>query len=298
MEAHTLKQVLALNPNCQPLYKDGLFEPFGKLEGYFGYYGMLLENYLDRTVQCHVCGEWFGNLAIHIKKHGMNAVEYRSSFGFSKRVPLVHPDIRSLRSEISKDQWTGLGDVERQLKVENLKKGRNSKGNVYTKKATNTESYRNKKNTCEVQLGNRLSEVALHLKSDILSSEAVRNISPEEIPGVKGLVSTIERRFGSWEKGVKFYGYDIPEKTKWEKDDVIKLIKKFYPKNKTIDKWSMLRLKLDGGVPCVATLGRMFGSWVGAIEAAGFDYKRECSFIENNRIRDTDGRFKQEGGDK
>lgn len=52
-------------------------------------------------VQCHICGNWFGSLWGHLRKHRINSDSYRAYFGLSCTRPLCSQMISKNRSDTS-----------------------------------------------------------------------------------------------------------------------------------------------------------------------------------------------------
>lgn len=68
-----------------------------------GYQGVLAQDSLEKTLQCHLCGQWFKNLPPHISQsHGVRAAEYKRQFGLSQATALSIIEIRSKQSETMK----------------------------------------------------------------------------------------------------------------------------------------------------------------------------------------------------
>lgn len=73
-----------------------------------GKLGVLATSSDGQNVQCHVCGQWFASLGIHVNKHGMDAAEYRAYFGLAVTRTLDSPKrARRRRAETQPDR-TGV----------------------------------------------------------------------------------------------------------------------------------------------------------------------------------------------
>jgi hypothetical protein len=60
----------------------------------FGELGVLLVD--DDKAQCHACGRWFGNLALHAgRRHELTAQEYKALFGLNRTTGLIGPALRA-----------------------------------------------------------------------------------------------------------------------------------------------------------------------------------------------------------
>lgn len=165
---------------CQP--------PYQKVDdGYFGYQGVvLLDEILDR-VQCHICGRWYKALSGHLKIHETTATNYKERFGLYKNEPLMRLKtlylFRIKNNSVSK---------------ENLKNGAplfnsTKRPKIYSSHS-NKVQFRNKYGTCDAQLKMRI-EIAIKKHNGIPTSKQESN-----------LYRCFQRRFGSYEQGLKHYG--------------------------------------------------------------------------------------------
>lgn len=100
-------------------------EPLKKLpEGLHGYEGVLLGTVDGTKVQCHICGNWYEGLSMHVyASHSMNAQKYREVFKLTRRTALVSES----RREILKNQtliWLNSMsyDEKRKLKAKSREK--------------------------------------------------------------------------------------------------------------------------------------------------------------------------------
>lgn len=72
-------------------------EPFMKYEGGHGYQGVLLFDGETDRIQCHLCGEWFGNLSHHLhREHAMKAAEYKNMTGLLQTTALLNETERAV----------------------------------------------------------------------------------------------------------------------------------------------------------------------------------------------------------
>ena len=64
--------------------------------GVHGERGVLASD--GEKVQCHLCGEWFVSLALHVRQiHDLTADEYREEFGLMRGTPLMGDGMREQR---------------------------------------------------------------------------------------------------------------------------------------------------------------------------------------------------------
>lgn len=64
-----------------------------------------------QTVQCHVCGEWWGSLNVHIRKHGYDAASYKEAFGIGRIASMWPPALKEKQRQAA--LYRGQGDVGR-----------------------------------------------------------------------------------------------------------------------------------------------------------------------------------------
>lgn len=121
-------------------------EPFMKFKQGFGYQGVLLFDGESDKVQCHYCGDWFGQLAHHLhREHNMTASAYKDSVGLMQTTALIGEKMREklvasgLDKRLQNLRKGGMKSVEVRKKIsDTLKK--------------NVIEARNLKATCPEQL--------------------------------------------------------------------------------------------------------------------------------------------------
>jgi hypothetical protein len=80
------------------LYK--LHPPFKKLVDGHGYPGVILERATDGRLQCHICGDWYEDLARHVQwQHRMKSAEYKNKFELRLKDVLLSRQIRKKLKE-------------------------------------------------------------------------------------------------------------------------------------------------------------------------------------------------------
>lgn len=58
------------------------------VENGYGFYGTLIYDPYEDTIQCHVCGEWFKSLGRHLKIHNIIAKNYKDEFALTTSMGL------------------------------------------------------------------------------------------------------------------------------------------------------------------------------------------------------------------
>lgn len=80
----------------QTLLYDNYKEPLKKIEkgkGY-GYYGTVAITADKEYVQCHICGNLFTSVSMHLRKHKISAVKYKETYGLSLTTSLMSEPAR------------------------------------------------------------------------------------------------------------------------------------------------------------------------------------------------------------
>lgn len=74
--------------------------PFEKVKKGFGYMGVVVEDFKSGKLQCHICGGWFDQMAMHLQTHNITSQEYKTKFGLSTSTALKTKKMRLKQSEI------------------------------------------------------------------------------------------------------------------------------------------------------------------------------------------------------
>jgi hypothetical protein len=59
----------------------------------------------DGQLACHLCGQWFDHLGLHLRRHGWNAAEYRDAVGLTRHVPLCNSALSARASTRQHRIW-------------------------------------------------------------------------------------------------------------------------------------------------------------------------------------------------
>lgn len=129
-------------------------EPFMKFEEGYGYQGVLAFDGETEKVQCHFCGDWFGQLPHHIhREHNMRAQEYKALVGLAPTTALVNEHTRKKMIE------SGL-----EKRAENLRPGvspsKATRDKIAKTLRENRREMQNVRGTCPEQLLDRLRKHA------------------------------------------------------------------------------------------------------------------------------------------
>lgn len=234
-------------------------EPVSKLpKPFFGYLGVILRNTTTDRLQCHVCGEWFKCLDVHVFfKHQLLSRDYKQKFSLPLRFPLCGRSTSKLRSN-SAIKYKSLGKY-----LKGSKKWKSGSRVLHKKSCrygVTNRAYQNKNNVCPEQLNKRFQIVA-----DMVGREPTCHDLEHYDYGCLG---TLVRRFGSLNNYRKQMGYRvnlIPKKC--NETQAIAALRKYYQKYKVVPKsyvWKRSHFK-----PSYNTILRYFGSWHRSLVSAG-----------------------------
>lgn len=130
-------------------------EPLMKYDDGYGYVGALLFDGTTDKIQCHMCGDWFGQLAHHLaKEHNMRAAEYKARVGLMQNTALI--------SESSREKLIASGLDKR---LQNLRKGgkktqaQKDQISATLKRSSQTAENKNIRGTCPAQLIDRMQKI-------------------------------------------------------------------------------------------------------------------------------------------
>lgn len=128
-------------------------EPFMKFNEGYGYQGVLLFDGETDKVQCHFCGEWFGQLAHHLhREHNMTASAYKDSVGLMQTTALIGEKMRE------KLVASGMEKRLKNLKIQG-RKSEETKRKIRETQKKNVIEKRNLNGTCPEQLIERFLKI-------------------------------------------------------------------------------------------------------------------------------------------
>lgn len=177
-------------------------EPLTKVKDGFGYYGVLMSTVDGSKVQCHICGELFEHLAIHVNNaHEIKSRIYKNIFGLAYSTALVSETRRESLKQQTLNWLKTLTPEEKeayaQRSRERLQKIRREKLNFDTQSHPHQLETRNKRGTCPDQLLAKITEVAQKLGKTPSLVEFI------EETGGQRYKHLIFATFGSWKEAVK-----------------------------------------------------------------------------------------------
>lgn len=130
-------------------------EPLMKFENGYGYVGALVFDTETEKIQCHLCGDWLGQLPHHLhREHNMSASAYKDKVGLLQTTALISENMREKLIASGLDK-----------RLQNLRKG-GKKSEEVKEKIRNTmkenadkPEWQNLRNTCPEQLISRLKKI-------------------------------------------------------------------------------------------------------------------------------------------
>ena len=173
------------------------FPPFNPVVGGYGFYGVLAEDTETGELQCHVCGEWHEQLALHItKKHKVeNCFAYREEYGLFRGTALKSKRLRLKQSKIIRRlQKEGKMGVGNNLGKSPFKRGKANKWAANRKGWKKPVEGANQYGRCDLQIMNRILELSKKMGGKTPSLVDIK----EEYGG--GIISVMHQRYGSYIK--------------------------------------------------------------------------------------------------
>lgn len=174
-------------------------EPISKVVDGFGYNGVILQSVDGDKLQCHICGELFGDLTLHVnRKHKISIPNYKARFGIAKKTSLISENQRNLRREKTMAWLNSLSEQEMN-EYRNKLRERGKKGFASRKPGQPKESLetKNKKGTCPDQLLEKIREVSEKLNKTPTLSEFMKETGGQKY---KHLVFAT---FGSYSNAIR-----------------------------------------------------------------------------------------------
>ncbi len=264
-------------------YKEPL-KKIPKEEG-FGYYGTICATTDGTKLQCHICGELFDSLSLHIfQAHKISTGEYKDKFQLARQTALVSESRREKRKQVSlawvEKQKNKYGENWRYevcfkpKKTYDRKKIKHYKGTLETK---------NKRGTCPDQLLSKIHEVEKKLGRTPSFVEFMNET------GGQRYSSLIVRTFGTWIQALKMAKLQPKEriaksvKTRYTDEELLEYLVNFARENQSVPTWSDFN---RGLLPTFGIYTKRFGSIEKARELAGvYDFvPRKTSSSDNDKV--------------
>lgn len=193
-------------------YKEPL-KMIPKEEG-IGWFGVLAAEVKTGKVQCHLCGQFFDALAMHVlSAHKMKIMEYREKFGLAYTTALVSENERMRLKQSTLDWLKKMSPEEKeeflQRQKAHLKAGRPQSYHVRKK----TIEGMNKDGSCPDQTLQAIIDVKNELGHTPSKAEFIQHKQSQRY------VHLVYKHFGSWKKAVEMCKFEeermrVPATTK------------------------------------------------------------------------------------
>jgi hypothetical protein len=234
-EENLLKSGQVLSPGTTTILYDNYKEPLKKVEDGFGFYGTVALDESRNHVQCHICGNLYTNLSVHLPFHKIKTVDYKDKFGLAPKTVLAGEayrerlvKLREVRVKEGADK--GLpehlkryyDEVERETGKRGVRVG--------TKKRHWTLEEQNKAGLCPDQVLEKLTDYIKELGRVPTQDEFKRHYHTR-------YMSSMRYHFGNWHDYVTAAGYESVKKaleSSTTPDQLITYLKEFYEEHKRV----------------------------------------------------------------
>lgn len=244
-------------------------EPLRPVKDGFGYQGTLIGTIDGTKIQCHICGELFGELSKHIIRHKMNVKEYREKFELARSTALISESVREER-KVRTLKW--LNSLSPEEKKDFLKRSRSKMSATAKKKRAlagqpkvSLET-KNKRGTCPDQLLDKIKKCAEAIGQTPSKREFIDWCESQRY------VHLIYKTFGSWSAAIKMINLkkrvkkECGGRKKYSNEELLEYLQIFYQENGTPPTETDCR---RGLIPDSSVYKRRFGSLPKARELAG-----------------------------
>lgn len=170
-------------------------EPFKKNDTGFGFEGVVLEDAKSGKIQCSICGEWFEQMAMHLRfAHKINSADYKKRFGLLQSTALKSKRMRLAQSKIIISLRKSNKKCRYKFEKNNLFAGNR-------KNKPKAEESKNKYGVCDLQIMQRIIE----LKEELGKTPTL--IDLRDRYGF-GFVTLLHKRYGSYVSYCRENGFD------------------------------------------------------------------------------------------
>ena len=246
----------------RPLYKAQA--PFMEVQAGHGYQGVLMYDDQEDKIQCHLCGKYFSLLGKHTHmSHGVLSSEYRTRFGLastmalcSNRVSRIHRDTLERHPEM---YVKGAAMLLTHRPVKSAKQW-----SIIAKLGKAVMSRQNRLGLCDLQMRARW-EVVEKIVGHEPSHDEILKYDKVLLARIldTGTLNEYRRKVGR-----KFHPVG-PLRT--ADTTIIAAIRKWsHSKTHSMSSYEWHRTKQRPNIEAVL---KVFGSWQGAMTAAGLTYK-------------------------
>lgn len=238
-------------PPDTPAVRAGYKEPLTPIKDGFGYYGTIAYNSEKTHTQCHVCGWFYTNVGLHVRRrHGVDPRQYRTKFGLNLGTSLLAPEGRAKYTAA----FAGRSDSE---KREILTKLTGSRAGSRNKTWQKSLYRKNLEGRCPDQLVDKAQALAKKLGHTPKSDEFRREYG--------GFLGSVYLTFGSWSKLVRIAELTpLPKgqkRQRYSHDSLLEILRNFEAAHGREPTSADIRGLL---LPSFYTFSKFFDSWTKA----------------------------------
>ena len=167
-------------------------EPLREVTQGYGYYGTIAYDESQQYTQCHLCGNFYKTLGVHIRKeHDKSPQQYKDELGLPRTLSLLAPKSGNKNYE----QWQNMSDDERKKSIERMKAARDNRTmpNNWRKKSL---YQKNVEGRCPDQILDKILTL-----SEKLGKTPTRRDFQKEYG--TGMANAVYLEFGTWNEAVK-----------------------------------------------------------------------------------------------
>lgn len=230
--------------------------PLEPVEEGFGFKGTVAETVTGTHIQCHICGYFYANLAMHVaKEHKMSSTEYKDTYQLEHKRGLCS----TAYSEIRRQDSLRRSPKVKQAQLDNLAKGRLIKQDYTKRRNKSSLEFKNKRGSCYYQLLDKIEALGKKLGRTPQCREFITEYG-------ESYFGNIRQTFGTWNQAVTFAGF-APGRIgntgnqRYSRESVIAMIRSF----QEIEGRPPRASDMGTGIPTYYVLKRLFGG--GIIEA-------------------------------
>lgn len=239
----------------RPLYK--ACEPFMEVKNGYGYLGVVMYDDDTDKVQCHICGQWFSAVGMHVKSaHKIELDTYKMNHGLSLRTSLCSKKLSRAHSKSALSLYAG--------KASKLTRGTPGRRRHSPKPPKRyymqTIQAKNARGLCDLQVQGRYDVLKKMVNREPTYGDYQRHD--------RKLWATMVARYGTINKFREYIGGTQMNNSQWRElpnTTLIAALRAFSSKFSRIPRSQDFQSRR----PNTATFYRHFGSWSNALRMAG-----------------------------
>lgn len=244
-------------------------EPLLPVKKGFGYYGAIAISRKDGRIQCHICGNLFGNLGLHLyHQHEITVTGYKEKFKLSRSTALISEEVRMKMKEQALEMFRNMTQEEREKRARRARAGckKGSRVRLGSSLKERLEA-KNKKGTCPDQLLETIKKCAEVLGHTPTKNEFIGYYNSQRY------VHLIYKTFGSWGKAIEMANLSSEPRTpntrkRYSDEELLDYLSIYWSENGRVPTETDCR---RGLIPGSWLYRRRFGSLPKARKLAGIE---------------------------